>query len=67
MNKFEIWILRRILRKAISKSGWHSRNLRDIYALVSIETKNKFSEDDEECVDDWLHDIFELAKIKGRP
>lgn len=64
MNKFEIWLLKRILAKAFIQSPKHISNLEVIYTLIRSVWVKEFREDNAPTTDTMLRETFEKTQYK---
>lgn len=58
MNKFELWILKRIFRKLVTQGYTHDGNIRRVYSLLREAAQEEFVEDSEAGLDHYLHEKF---------
>ena len=64
MNKFQIWLLKKIFRKAFAQGPYHQLNLKTVYMLISDTWKTEFLEDNSATCKDMLQETFDSANSK---
>jgi len=58
MNKFELWFLQRIIKKAI-KQGNHHHKIFNLYKMITDAAREEFSEDSKQTFDHFLNEIHQ--------
>jgi len=65
LNKFELWILRRIFNKAFRQGAYHQRNAETVYGLIAEDWKIRFYEDSKSTREQMLQETFDAANSKA--
>lgn len=64
MNRFERWIFRRLVRKAVRVGADHSNRIIDMYCTIRGECLNEFTEENVPSMNFYLTELFNLSKEK---
>jgi hypothetical protein len=61
MNKFEEWIVKRIIRREV-RQGWdHQRNITNLYKMIRVACESEFYEDNTVTMNSNLTEWFEKS------
>ena len=58
MNKIELWILKRIIKKEISQNITHKNNIINLYQIIRNAIESEFTEDNYITTDNFLLECF---------
>jgi len=64
MNRFESWILKGVIRKAVMQGG-HAERITDFYGLLVQAARIEFFEDNEPTIDGLLIECHAAALEKN--
>lgn len=67
INRFEKWIIHRILRKAVVQSHEHEKNVKAFYGMIREACENEFTEDNAPTTDAFLRECFESTQYCPLP
>ena len=56
LNNFEVWLLKRIAKKAVKQSFDHEKNIKLYYKIISDAAREEFKEDNKLSLDGFLKD-----------
>lgn len=62
MTKFEIWLLKRIFKKAVRQGYSHEDNITYIYELIKDAVQYEFTEDNRPTRDAFLKELFNKSQ-----
>ena len=66
MSKIDFWILTAILRRTIVQGPDHSKKITGLYAMIREACREKFREDNEITIDDYLNEWFQDSQYKDK-
>jgi hypothetical protein len=61
MNKFERWILKKIIAKQV-RQGEHYTNIQELYRLIRNAAVKEFLEDNTPTINSFLQEAFESVQ-----
>lgn len=61
MNRFEKWLVTRIIRREVTQGATHLRNITGLYQMVREACADEFYEDNAMTLDATLHECFVAA------
>jgi hypothetical protein len=59
MNKFEIWFLKRIFKKAVQQDYDHAARISGLYQMIRDAARAEFTEDNDPTLDSFLRECFD--------
>lgn len=62
LSSFDMWLLRRIFKRAVIQSPEHANNITKIYATLREAAHNEFTEDNTPTLDDFMRERFEISQ-----
>lgn len=67
MNRFEVWVMRTLIRKAVSQGYRHPNRIKGLYMLIADAVRNEFYEDNQYTRNFFMKELFEEAIIPRYP
>jgi hypothetical protein len=64
MNKFEEWIVKRIIKREVRQGFDHQRNIIGLYKIIRVACENEFYEDNTVTMNSNLKEWFEQSLRK---
>ena len=61
MTKFEMWFLKRVIRKQVIQSEHHDRRITNLYTMIVDAARKEFYEDNKPTLDDFLKELHQKA------
>jgi predicted component of viral defense system (DUF524 family) len=61
MNKFEEWIVTRIIKREVRQGFGHRQNIIDLYKMIRVACENEFYEDNTVTMNSNLKEWFEQS------
>jgi hypothetical protein len=61
VNRFEKWLVTRIIRREVKQGATHLRNITGLYQMVREACADEFYEDSAVTLDATLHECFVVA------
>lgn len=62
LNRFEKWMLDRILKKIIRQECQHQKNITALYRTIYTQARKTFYEDNKPTLDGFLDECYEDSK-----
>lgn len=62
LNCLELWLLKKIFKRAVIQSHQHANNITKIYTLLHEAARDQFTEENSPTLDDFLRERFELSQ-----
>lgn len=67
MTRFETWLLKRLLKREVRQSSYHTKNIQNLYTLIRKAVTDEFTEDNIPTTDNFLREIFERTQHEVPP
>ena len=64
LNRFEKWMLNKILKKIIRQECNHQKNITKLYSTIYTHAREAFYEDNKPTLDSFLDECYEDGKHK---
>lgn len=64
MNKFETWLLKRIIKREVRQGPEHPKKIVDLYKMIRVACENEFYEDNTVTMNSYLTEWFEKSLRK---
>ena len=62
LNRFEQWMLDRLVRKIVKQDYAHNRNITRLYGLIYQTAETAFYEDNKPTLDSFLDECYQDGK-----
>jgi len=59
MNKFEEWMMKRIIKREVRQGYDHRKNITNLYKMVRVACEHEFTEDNTVTLNSYLTEWFE--------
>ena len=59
MNKFEVWMMKRIIKREVRQGFDHPKKIVDLYKMIRVACENEFYEDNTVTMNSNLGQWFE--------
>jgi hypothetical protein len=63
MNRFELWFVRRVLRREVRQDFDHDKKIAALYGLIRQACKDEFTEDNAPTLSSNLSEWFETTQV----
>ena len=63
MSRFELWFIRRVLKREVTQGFDHDRRITNLYGLIRAACEREFYEDNSITLDASLREWFEASQF----